>query len=225
MKPFIAVSSHLIFAAVLSSGLIGLFVAGTVRAGNEIPPPAKRAEDVHPLGVGDKVPEGEILDIKGNRVELLRLIRRKPTVLIFYRGGWCPYCNRQLSGLVRIEDHLIQLGYQILAISADRPEKLRVTKQKIKMKYQLLSDAPMRLARKFGLAFELDSATLERYRSYGIDLEDASGYKHHLLPVPAVYIVDKEGEIHFVYFNPNYKVRMDTDRLLEVARRVVSEIE
>ncbi len=176
------------------------------------------AEDIRPILIGAAVPKLTLSTVDGNSFDLNAAITEKPTVLIFYRGGWCPYCNVQLGQLQDIEPKLIQLGYQIIAINPDRPAKLGQAIQKHKLNYLLLSDSKMIGAQAFGLAFKVDEATLERYKNLGIDLEDASGEKHHLLPVPAVFVVGTDGIINFEYVNPNYKVRISPDLLLAAAK-------
>ena len=124
----------------------------------------------------------------------------------------------QLGQLQNIEPQLIQLGYQIIAINPDKPAKLGQAIQKYKLSYLLLSDSTMVGAQAFGIAFIVDEKTLERYKNLGIDLEVASGGKHYLLPVPAVFIVGTDGIIKFEYVNLNYKVRINPDLLLIAAK-------
>jgi peroxiredoxin len=130
----------------------------------------------------------------------------------------------QLGQLQKIEDELLNLGYKILAISPDRPEKLRESVEKNELKYVLLSDAKMEAAKAFGLAFRVDAAGYQRLSGFGIDLEDASGEKHHLLPVPAVFLIGKDGIIQFQYANPNYKVRLTPEVLLAAAKTDVARV-
>lgn len=110
------------------------------------------------------------------------------------------------------------MGYQLIAISPDLPEKLSQSLQKHKLTYTLLSDSTSIAVRSFGLAFQVDEKTMETYKGFGIDLEDASGEKNHWLPVPAVFIVKTNGIIQFEYVNPNYKIRLDPDILLAAAK-------
>jgi peroxiredoxin len=120
-----------------------------------------------------------------------------------------------------IESELLQLGFQIIAVSPDRPEVLKLNAQKREFKYRLLSDSEMTTATSLGIAFRVDDATVTKYKtSYGVDLEADSGQKHHLLPVPSVFIIGKDGVIEFSYVNPNYKVRIDPDVLLKAANAV-----
>ncbi len=110
------------------------------------------------------------------------------------------------------------MGYQILAISADSPEYLSQSKQKHQMGYTLLSDHSMQGAMALGIAWQVSAETLKMYKGYGIDLEKASGEKHHILPVPATFVVGTDGKIWFAYVNPDYKVRVPAQVLLEAAR-------
>ncbi len=176
------------------------------------------ARQVHPLDVGTKAPVATLRRPDGKQVELGTLYGQKPTVLIFYRGGWCPYCNTHLGQIATAEPELLKMGYQVLAISPDRPEELAKTLDKQHLTYQLLSDSDAVLARAFGLVFHVDDPTVEKYRGFGIDLEKSSGRDHHLLPVPAVYIVDTTGMIRFAHWNPDYKTRLAPEDLLKAAR-------
>jgi peroxiredoxin len=179
---------------------------------------ARSAHQICPILVGANVPELTLRTVDGELFNLNEAIRNKPTVLIFYRGGWCPYCNMQLGQLRDIEPEIIKYGYQIIAISPDRPKKLIESIDEHKMNYLLLSDSNMAVAKAFGIAFKLDDATLKKYEEYGIDLHDASGQKHYSLPVPAVFVIGTDGIIKFEYVNPNYAVRLDPNILLSVAK-------
>jgi len=172
---------------------------------------ASSAESVRPLGVGDTVPAVEVRNVAGEPVSLRALVARQPTVLVFYRGGWCPYCNAQLAGLKKIDGELASLGYQLVAVSPDKPEKLAQSIAKQELGYALVSDSTADAIKAFGLAFRVDDETLARYRGFGVDLEQASGAAHHLLPVPAVYVVDRGGKIQFVYWDADYKQRLDPE--------------
>lgn len=176
------------------------------------------AQDVHPLGVGAQVPDGTLMTLKGKEVSLQALIAQKPTVLIFYRGGWCPYCNLQMGQLVKIEPQLKKMGYQILAISPDKPSKLKASLDLHQNNYTLLSDRTMELTRKFGLAYRVSQDTLVMLDKMGKNLDSNTGNGLHLLPVPAAYVVDLKGAVHFVYYNPDITVRVDPDALLKAAK-------
>jgi peroxiredoxin len=111
------------------------------------------------------------------------------------------------------------LGFEIVAASADRPEKLNETLDKNSLTYRLVSDASTEAAQAFGLAFQMPPELVDRYKnSLKIDLEEASGQDHHVLPVPAIYLIDREGIVQFSYVNPNYRVRLEPSVVLAAAR-------
>ncbi|NJD56384.1 MAG: redoxin domain-containing protein [Nitrospirae bacterium] len=127
----------------------------------------------------------------------------------------------QLGQLQEIEPKLNQLGYQIIAVSPDRPEVLKNSMKKHNFTYLLLSDSRKEAARAFGIAFRVDQKSLKMYEQYGIDIETASGEGDLILPVPAVFVIGLDGVIKFEYVNPNYEVRLDPDILMAAARSAV----
>jgi len=180
--------------------------------------PPTDAREVNPVEVGATAPNATLRQADGAEVRLHALTADQPAVLVFYRGGWCPYCNRHLSALGEIQAELRDLGYRIHAISPDKPEKVAEVVAEAEFDYALYSDASAEVARAFGLAFKVDTKTYEKLQGFGIDLEAASGHEHHLLPVPAVFIIDREARIRFRYFNPDYKERLSGEKLLNAAR-------
>ena len=177
------------------------------------------AEKVQPIAVGSRAPKATVKTLDGGAATLAKVLAGKRTALVFYRGGWCPFCNLQMAGLQSAQADLKKLGYQIVAISPDRAAELQKSVAKQRLTYQLLSDSPMEVAKAFGVAFRVDGATLAKYKGFGIDLEAASGMPHHYLPVPSVFLIGKDGKIKYRYFNPDYKVRLSTEELLAAARQ------
>lgn len=176
------------------------------------------AANVCPIKVGQSLPSLTLQDIDGKDFNLNQSIAKKPTVLVFYRGGWCPYCNVHLGELKTIEDSLKKLGYQIIAVSPDLPKNLQASMDKNEITYNLLSDSKATAVKSLGLAFKVDAETYKKYLGYDINLEEASGEKHHILPVPAAIITDTSGKVRFSFHSPDYKVRIDTDVLLAAAK-------
>jgi peroxiredoxin len=113
----------------------------------------------------------------------------------------------------------MDLGVQLFAISPDQPSKLKETIDKHQIRFPLLSDSDMAAARGFGVAYKLDEATLVKLRAFGMDVEEGSGQQHHMLPVPAVFLIGgTKCLIEFEYVNPDYRVRLSSDLLLAAAR-------
>ncbi|RAV31025.1 peroxiredoxin-like family protein [Sinomicrobium soli] len=175
-------------------------------------------QDISPLLTGEKVPVIQLPDAGGKMQDVNALISSGPIVLVFYRGGWCPYCTRQLSGLQEAMEPLEKMGYRLLAISTDSPGKLSETLGKQSLEYTLLSDADLKVARAFGIAFQAP----EGYHGF---LPESSGGKNTglLLPVPSVFILDREGVIRFEHINPDFRQRISPGLLIAVAGAIAKE--
>ncbi|GAB2524470.1 peroxiredoxin-like family protein [Spirosoma aerophilum] len=191
-----------IFSVALAAVLTAFTMADTI---------PQKPEDISPLLIGETIPDVRLQTINGQSIALLTEVAKKPTVLVFYRGGWCPYCSRQLAELRTLEPDLAKMGYQLIAISTDSPANLKSTLDKTELTYTLLSDAEVTAAKAFGIAFKAPI-------SYSSTLEKGSGGKNteKLLPVPAVFLLNQQGVIKFEYINPNFKERMPA-KLLKAA--------
>jgi len=179
------------------------------------------AESVTPLKVGERAPTAIVKTLDGADFDLGRAFAAKPTVLIFYRGGWCPFCNRQLAGIQDSEPKFIALGYQILAVSTDKPADLKATLDKHQLTYTLLSDRTMTAAAAFRVAFRLTDQDEKKYGGHHISVpEIPEGDGAHWLPVPSIFIIGSDGIIKFVEFNANYQIRPPTEEILKAAAQV-----
>lgn len=180
---------------------------------------ADNPDNVKPILNGQTVPNSTLYQLDEKAVKLHDIIKNKPTVIVFYRGGWCPYCNAQLAGLKEVESKIMDLGYQLIAISPDSPAKLKKQAFEIQQKIQLMSDTHFETIEDFGLGFFLDEKTSDIYRNkFGIEFVDLDGTSKVALPVPAIYIVDQKGLVHFQYVNPNFKVRLAPELLYQAAK-------
>ncbi len=196
---------------------------GAAAASAAAPVPAAPAS-VTPLNVGVAAPAFSALEVDGRSFSFRPDRLRGPVLLIFYRGGWCPYCNAHLKDLRTVEPQIVKMGYQILFLSTDKPALL-YDSLKEKVGYHILSDASMEAARAFGVAYRVDDATLANLKTYGIDLEATQGTSAHELPVPSVFIVDRSGIIRFRHFDPDYRVRLPAGKVLAAARDSLSRDE
>lgn len=193
------------------------FITSTIMPQSNLKVPDS-AKNVCPLKIGATIPNAIVHDLDGKEVSLRDITAEKKTVIIFYRGGWCPYCNLQMGELQSIEDDLTKLGYKLIALSMDKPEKLMTSVQKHDVKYELFSDSKANACTSFGIAFRAADEYVNKLKGYDMDIEADSGQKHHILPVPAVFLVDTEGTIKFEYVNPDYRERVKAELLLAAAR-------
>ncbi len=189
-----------------------------------VPAIASSAEQVTPLLNGQTLPNVMTTTISGKQVPLSSLTKGKKTILFFYRGGWCPFCNTQMGQLKILEPKLIKLGFQLIGISTDSVEDLAKSVKKHQLNYTLVSDYYSSVSQAFGLAFFTAQATTDRYLAK-MQLtnplqKNAQGDERLVMPVPAIYVVDAEGLVQFNYVNPNYKVRLNAELLLKAAQLV-----
>jgi peroxiredoxin len=125
-----------------------------------------------------------------------------------------------LGQLRETSNQIIELGYQMIFVSPDRPEKIAAYRAKQNFDYTLVSDSDSMAAEAMGVAYRVSDELVEKLISLGIDIEEASGKKHHMLPVPAVFIFDDKQVVRFNYADPDYRARIDPDLLLSAAKAV-----
>ena len=174
-------------------------------------------QDVHPILPGMQAPAMDFLDVEGNKIHINKGKRDKPVVITFFRGGWCPYCNLHLSELRHAEKELKDMDFDVWFVSADKPELLQNSLDEPDIGYTLYSDASMKVSEDFGIAFIVNASTRLKYKLVGINLEKASGEKHHTLPAPSTFIIGTDGIIQFQYTNPDYRVRLPAKVLVAAA--------
>lgn len=182
----------------------------------------RTADQVTPLLPGAEVPAFTALNLEGAPVNVNMKEIERPLVLTFYRGGWCPYCNLHLAELRTAEEELKALGFDVWFISPDKPELLKEGED-TGFNYTLLSDPDMSVAEAFGIAFDVDDATLERYLGFGLDLKDRSGSERAVLPAPATFLIGSDGVVQFSYVNPDFKVRLAPEVLVAAAQAYTND--
>jgi len=173
------------------------------------------AQDAMPLAVGADAPAFEAKDQNGKEVNLKKLRKKGSVVLIFYRGQWCPYCNKQLSALEDSLSFITAKNATVIAITPETEENVNKTIEKTKVTYSVLNDKGLKIMKAYKVAFEVDAETVKKYKGYGIDFEKANGENGAVLPVPAVYIIDKKGKITYAYFDKDYRKRASVKEIVE----------
>ncbi len=180
---------------------------------------ASDAWSINPLLIGASAPAFEAVSADGSLFQFDPGQLNRPALIIFYRGGWCPYCNLHWAELRKIEDQLLAMDIDLIFISADHPAVLAESlEEDEKPKYHLLSDNQLEVAKKFGIAFHVSDKEVKRLLGFGHDIEAASGLDHHNLPTPSVFVVNTDGVIKFKFITPDYKVRLHNDVLMAAIR-------
>ena len=166
------------------------------------------------LHVNDKAPMFTAKDQNGNTISLSELLQKGPVVLVFYRGEWCPYCNRQLSQLQDSVSYITGKGASLVAVSPEKPENINKTIAKTKAAYPVVSDEGLKIMNSYKVTYTIDSAMVNKYKMYGMDFNNINGSNGEHLPVPAVYVISKKGIIQFVHFDPDYTKRASVKEIV-----------
>ena len=167
------------------------------------------------LFINSKAPDFKVKDQEGNEQSLKDLRKKGPVVVLFYRGYWCPYCNKELSRFQDSLQFITQKGATLIAITPESPEGIKKTIEKTGASFPIISDVDMKLSKAYQVSFEVDEKTRNRYKSFGTDLSQINQQKGSVfLPVPAVYVINRDGSVVYRFFDADYKKRPSVNQIL-----------
>jgi peroxiredoxin len=169
------------------------------------------------LFINSKAPEFKLKDQNGKEISLKDLRKKGPVVIVFYRGNWCPYCNKELQKLEDSLQLIRKKGAELIAITPEKQEGVTKTIEKTKASYSILTDEDMKMMKAYDVIYKVDDKTVSRYKMASIDLAVNNGQKPDavFLPVPAVYIVNMDGEIAYRFFDADYRKRPSIKDILD----------
>jgi peroxiredoxin len=191
------------FAGVVDHMVDRLKEAG---AGQEAPKP------------GEAMPEFVLPDQKGRLVTLTGLLEGGPVVIAFHRGHWCPYCRINASALAAIDGEVRAAGATLVAIT---PETERFTSelgQSANAHFPILSDMDNGYALLLNLAFYVGDEKRRYMTAAGWDVSPFQGNEHWTLPIPATFVVGRDGRVTARFIDPDYRKRMEIDDILAAVR-------
>ncbi|GEN99948.1 peroxiredoxin [Novosphingobium sediminis] len=166
------------------------------------------------LGAGAEAPDFTLKGARGEPVTLSKLLREGPVVVSFYRGGWCPYCNLELRALQAVLPEITARGATLVAISPELPDESLSTAEKNELTFPVLSDAGSRVAKEWGIAFDLAEELRPIYARFGHALPDRNGGSEWILPVPATFVIAPDGRVRLAFVDTDYRNRLEPDAVL-----------
>lgn len=168
----------------------------------------KKATDAKGLQIGVEAPMFKAIDAEGNIFSLNEAIKNGPVVLIFYRGHWCPVCNKHLSSVQDSLKMIEKIGASVIAISPEKPEFLNIMGEKVDTEFTFLYDDNYQIAEDYDVDFNPTKTQIFTYNTMlKAKLKETHSNESQRLPIPATYIVNQKGEISWRQFDPNYKNR------------------
>lgn len=178
---------------------------------------AQKDTTVYPTGlkVGDVAPNFEAKDNTGKLFSLKKVLKKGDVVIVFYRGQWCPFCNKALSHLNDSLALITAKGATVVAISPETEQNVVKTVEKTKATYPVISDKDLSILKAYKVNFAVEPKVIEKYKKYNIDFAVINGSNGATLPVPATYVIGKNGKIKYVFFNPDYRVRPSVQSILD----------
>lgn len=168
------------------------------------------------LAIGDQAPHFSLLDADSTYFDLTEALQQGPVLVVFYRGQWCPFCNKHLSALNDSLELLQAKGIQVVAISPENPEYLQKMATKTGGGIRLLYDSAYLTARAFDVLFDPGKATKAMINTaMKANMKAAHGQEAQLLPVPGSFLINTDGQIIWRHFEHNYKTRSTVAAILE----------
>lgn len=171
---------------------------------------------------GDIAPDFSLPDVRGEMLRLSDMLKTGPVVLSFYRGGWCPYCNLELRALQAALPDINRLGATLIAISPQTPDESLSTAQKNELAFSVLSDAKSVIAKKYGIAFDLAQELRPIYAKFGDALTDKNADENWVLPIPATFVIDRDGTIAFAFVDTDYRNRLEPSEIISTLQTLAS---
>ena len=163
---------------------------------------------------GEPMPDFILPDEAGRLVRLTDLLEKGPVVLSFHRGHWCPYCRLNADGLAKIAPEVESLGAQIVAISPEKGRYGAELKSYAKAPFPVLADINNGYALELNLLFWVGDEKRKAMKAGGFDIAPYMGNETWMLPIPATFIVGRDGVVKARYIDPDYRQRIDLDELL-----------
>src|SRR5258708_2869825 len=182
---------------------------------------AKGTQDLIQSGIanqsvkqGDKAPDFALPNVTGEMVQLSQLLVKGPVVLIFYRGGWCPYCNLALRSYQAILPEIERAGATLVAVSPQTPDNSLSAREKMELSFPVLSDHGNTVARAYGLVFTVSSKVQAVQQGMGLDLSKINGSETWELPIPGSYVIAHDRTIALPFLDPAYTHPLEPHTIL-----------
>lgn len=170
------------------------------------------------LKEGDKMPYFTLPNAQGKMISSQTLLKNGPLVINFYRGGWCPYCNLELQAFADAYTDVKNLGAELVSISPNVPEQSLVSIEQHSLGFEVLSDKSNLLAKQCNLVYELDHSLRPLYKEFGIDIPAFNADNSFTLPIPATYVVDRDGIIKMAFVDADYTKRLEPSEVITALR-------
>jgi peroxiredoxin len=175
------------------------------------------------LAVGERAPEFSLPDARGRMIALGERLSEGPVVLVFYRGEWCPYCNTYLRALQAALPEITSRGASLIAVSPQSADHSLSITEKAALGFDVLSDVDQAVIRAYKLQFTVPSDLQDLHLEvFDIDLRDHNADRSWKLPVPATFVIDRDGVVRANHVSADYRTRMEPGDILAALDELTS---
>lgn len=173
------------------------------------------------IDLNQRAPSFELPDQHGALVSSDDLLATSPLVLTFYRGSWCPYCNLQLRALQARLGDIHALGATLVAISPQVPDESMSKDEINQMDFTVLSDQDAKVASQYGVAWTVPEVLLEHMRvDRKLDLETINNGNGSVLPIPATFVISRDGAVVWRYVDVDYRTRSEPEDIIQALTKL-----
>lgn len=172
--------------------------------------------DNEPLKIGDNAPPIIGVDQNGKSINSTEILKNNKILMVFYRGNWCPHCKKHLGSLQEHLEAFTRKGVYVMVVTPETVERTKETAKKFNATFSIIHDIDNKIMDDYKVSFEVNKDNVPNY--YRIVSSKVAAYNvknNNVLPVPATYLIDKDGKIIYVHYDPDYKKRSDFDEILK----------
>lgn len=174
------------------------------------------------IAIGQRAPDFELPDARGEAVTLSGLLPKGPVVVSFYRGSWCPYCNLELRALQARLTDVRALGADLVAISPQKPDESLTQTERDALEFTVLSDQDARVAAQYGVAWEVPKLIVEHMRKdRNLELAEINNGNGNMLPIPATFVLGRDGVVAWRYVDVDYRTRAEPEDVVAALRKLI----
>jgi peroxiredoxin len=166
------------------------------------------------LPVGATAPEFALNDTTGKKLRSADLLALAPLVIKFFRGRWCPYCMTELEAWRELYGRLRECGALLVAVSPQLERQSDFMIGQHMLPFPVLSDPGCAVAGQFGLAYSVPEYHRAYYRSVLVNIPFVNGEESWRLPIPATYVIDREGRVAYAEAHADFRVRPEPEEAL-----------
>jgi peroxiredoxin len=169
------------------------------------------------LDIGEKAPSIIGVDQFDQAINSAEVLKDQKVLLVFYRGNWCPYCRKHLASLQENLETLTKKGLFVIVVTPEKVERTKETTTNLNATFSIIHDVDNKIMNDYKVSFDVNKQNVTSY--FGFTQKKIEAYNaenNNTLPVPATYLIDTDGKIIYVHYNPDHHERSDFQDIIKM---------